>query len=217
LQTIKTAVISAAGVGSRLGLNRPKCLIEIDNITLIGNILKNCQEIPNIYIVVGFMENDVIQEVLKYRSDVIFVRNPDFAVTSNTHSIALASNHLTERILIIDGDTYFDKEAIAKILYVSTDSNQVVGITKVKTEDAVYVKLSEEGKVSGFSREPISDYEWTGIGVIDPIKLEHVEGFVYLHIEKQLPAEAVEISSWEIDTPSDLQKLRDFLNSRQNK
>lgn len=216
MQTIRTVVISAAGVGSRLGLNRPKCLIEIDNITLIGNILKKCQEIPNVYIVVGFMENDVIQEVLKHRTDVVFVRNPDFAVTSNTHSIALASNHLIERILIIDGDTYFEKEDIAKILSVATDSNQVVGITEVKTEDAVYVKLSEEGKVLGFSREPISGYEWTGIGVIDPIKLEHVEGFVYLHIEKQLPAEAVKISSWEIDTPNDLQNLRDFLNSRKN-
>ena len=214
MQAIKTAVISAAGIGSRLGLNKPKCLIELNGTTLMGNILNHCQEITNIYVVVGFMEEDVISEVLKYRADAIFVRNQDFATTSNTHSIALASNHLDERILIIDGDTYFEKEDLTRILSAAAGSHQVVCITEAKTEDAVYVRLSQDNSVLGFSRDPVSNFEWTGIGVIEPIRIQHVEGFVYLHIEKHLPAKALIISSWEIDTPADLVNLREYLLSR---
>lgn len=89
-----------------------------------------------------------------------------------------------------------------------------MGITEAKTEDAVYVRLSEDNTVLGFSRDAVSNFEWTGIGVIEPIRIEHVEGFVYLHIEKHLPAKALIISSWEIDTPADLVNLRQYLLSR---
>ncbi len=211
MQAIETVVISAAGVGSRLGLNRPKCLIEINDTTLIGNILNLCSMIPNVYIVIGFMEQDVISEVLKHRPDAIFVRNSDFATTSNTHSIALASNHLLERILIIDGDTYFEYADFERIISAANKNEQVVCVTDVKTEDAVYVSIDSNQQVLGFDRQPVSVFEWTGIAVINPIKLEHVEGFVYLHIEKNLPAKALVISSWEVDTPTDLINLRECL------
>lgn len=208
MQIIDTVVISAAGVGSRLGLNLPKCLIELNGCTLLGNLLQLTRDISSIYIVVGFMEGKVIEEALKYRKDIIFVRNSDFSTTSNTHSILLASQHISKRILIIDADVYLEKKDVDLIIQSSNKFENFICVTPSKTQDAVFVNVNSEKKAIGFSRKNPLPVEWTGIAVIYPNKLTDVSGFVFNQIEKMLPIDAVEIDSWEIDTPEDLEKLQ---------
>ncbi|UNM06417.1 MAG: NTP transferase domain-containing protein [Holosporaceae bacterium] len=76
MQPIKHAVILAAGLGSRLGLDLPKCLVEVHGKKLIEYQLNLLSEIPNVYIVVGFKEKKSWRWQKKVRPDVIFVRNP---------------------------------------------------------------------------------------------------------------------------------------------
>ncbi|MDG4128831.1 NTP transferase domain-containing protein [Pseudomonas aeruginosa] len=70
-------MISAAGIGSRLGLNKPKCLVEVGGKTLLAQHLERLAEIPNVWVVVGFQEELVIEQVRNLRRDAIIVRNPD--------------------------------------------------------------------------------------------------------------------------------------------
>ena len=78
MSPIEHAVISAAGIGSRLGLNKPKCLVEVGGKTLLAQHLERLAEIPNVWVVVGFQEELVIEQVRNLRRDAIIVRNPDF-------------------------------------------------------------------------------------------------------------------------------------------
>lgn len=82
MPTPKHAVISAAGLGSRLELNMPKCLVEIGGRKVIDYQLDLLREIEDLRIVVGFMEEAVISHVREIRNDVLFVRNPDYRTTS---------------------------------------------------------------------------------------------------------------------------------------
>ena len=56
MSIIKHAVISAAGMGSRLGLNMPKCLLQFSGTTIIQHQLELLKDIEDIRIIVGFME-----------------------------------------------------------------------------------------------------------------------------------------------------------------
>jgi choline kinase len=202
---IKNAIICAAGLGSRLGLDMPKCLVSIGGRPLIFHLLKALEDVPNIRIVVGFKEDEVINYVKSIRPDVIFVRNPNYFSTTNAYSLYLGSHDLSEPFLNIDGDMYITKENFQLFESEIVDNQDLIGITKSYTEDAVFVRLDEQSRVSEFSRDKISDFEWTGIAYFANVKIQSNGKYVYQELEKVLPIKACEVTCYEIDTPQDLE------------
>jgi choline kinase len=207
---IKNAVICAAGLGSRLGLDTPKCLVKLGNHPLIYYILKVLQDVPNIRIVVGFKEEEVIEYVRKIRKDVVFVRNPDYRTTTNAYSLYLGSHDLSESFINIDGDNYLDENNFRKFEESIVVGEELIGVTESFTEDAVYTKLDENGKIIEFSREKIDHYEWTGVAYFSNVKISKDGRFVYQELEPRLPIRACIIECYEIDTPQDL----DFVSNK---
>ena len=63
MQTALSVVISCAGIGSRLGLNSTKALINIDGKSLIAWQLELFKDVEDVRIVVGFQASLVIEEV----------------------------------------------------------------------------------------------------------------------------------------------------------
>jgi len=205
---IKNAVICAAGLGSRLGLNTPKCLVKLGNHQIIYYLLKALEEVENIRIVVGFKEEDVINVVRKIRNDVIFVRNPNYNITTNAYSLYLGSHDFSEPFLNIDGDMLITKEEFYKFQSAIEVGKDLIGIGKAYTEDAVFVKVNNNKEVIQFSRDKISDLEWTGIAYFSNIKISKTGKYVYQELEDKLPIKACEIECYEIDTPQDLQYVQ---------
>lgn len=204
MQAVNYAVICAAGMGTRLGLNKCKCLVEIHGHPVIYYLLDLVKDIKNVRIVVGFMEDEVIRYVRSVRNDVVFVRNPDFKTTSNAYSLWLGSRDITEGYITIDGDMLIQKSSWIHFLKRCSGNMTVVGVASSKTEDPVYVDM-EDGKVVGFSREQQSPYEWCGIGYFCGIDLSDCgERYVYQLLEPSLPHDYQVISCFEIDTPPDL-------------
>ncbi len=68
MSNVKHAVIAAAGLGSRLGLGKPKCLLEVDNKPLIEYQLKLLKNVADVRVVVGFEEHLVIPLVKKIKT-----------------------------------------------------------------------------------------------------------------------------------------------------
>ena len=130
MSSIKNAIISAAGMGTRLGLNIPKCLLKFNGISIIEHQLKLLKDIESVRVVVGFMEEDVIKTVKFFRNDVIFVRNPDYQKTSNTYSISLATKNLKEPYLLLDGDLLINKRSFNNFVNFIDKKNSLVGITE---------------------------------------------------------------------------------------
>ncbi len=197
-------------MGSRLELNMPKCLVEVGGRRIIDYQLELLHSIESVRIVVGFMEEQVIEHVRRIRSDVVFVRNPEFRTTSNTHSLFLATRDLREAYFSIDGDLLIDPASFRAFLDACDGSRTVVGITASKTEEAVFVNLTPDGRsVARFARSPRTTHEWCGIACMSRVKMpERQSTFVYQVLEQDLPLAAQDILCYEVDTPDDLEFAR---------
>lgn len=212
MSPIKHVVISAAGIGSRLGLNKPKCLVEIGGRTLLDFHLERLTWAENVWLVVGFEETEVIRQAMSLRKDLIVVRNPEYARTNTLQSIYRVSRHLQERFLVIDADTVVEPRSFAAFMAAAQDHAQLIGISRYTTSDGVRVLLDEAGaSVTAFTRAAEHAWEWTGIAVIDPAAVVDKPIYVYQALEAFLPMPAAEIKAFDIDTIADLDMARQVL------
>ncbi len=204
------AVITAAGLGSRLELDTPKCLVEINRVPLIQYQLELLREIPTIFLVVGFKEKEVINCVRKIRRDVIFVRNPNYRTTTNIYSLHLASKNIRGPFISLDGDVLMHQSEFNKFIKSTIFGESVVAITPSKSEEAVSVYLDRSGgMVTEFRHRGGQTFEWTGLAYLHGIDISpEDDGYVYRILEKYLPLRAVVIDCYEIDTPRDLEFVR---------
>lgn len=215
MRTVTYAVICAAGMGTRLGLNMPKCLVKVHGRCVIDYILDLLVSVENIRIVVGFMEEEVIEHVVKIRKDVVFVRNPSFHMTSNSYSLWLGSRDLNVPFLSVDGDMLIGRTSFEDFIQSFDGNTPLIGVSQSKTEEAVFVNLDSQGRVTSFQRSPQTDFEWCGIAVLfNPLIRGDVQeaGYVYSQLESLLPLPSKSILCFEIDTPYDL----DFANANFN-
>lgn len=213
MSNIKHAVISAAGIGSRLGLNRPKCLIEVGGRTLLDYHVQRLAEVENIWLVVGFQEETVIEHALSLRSDIIIARNPDYARTNTLQSIYRVARHLKERFLALDADTVIEDSSFRGFLAAARECRELIGVSRYTTSDGVRALVDgEPGQVIGFSRTTPPIYEWTGIAVMTPEMVIDQPIYVYQVLENYLPIPAYEINAFDIDTTSDLDMARNVVS-----
>jgi len=203
MQCIKHAIISMAGLGSRLGFNMTKGLLKVGEKRIIDYQLELLEDIPDVRIVIGFQEYKVMAHVKNIREDVTFVRNPDFRNTSNSYSIYLASKDLKDPYLIIDGDLLINKTDFQN--FIKECSNEsVIGITPTKTEEAVFVSINKyKHLINNFQRNPKLEYEWTGLAYLNDIFIHKNQGYVYRELEKNLPLKYHILECFEIDTEAD--------------
>ena len=203
--SVKHAVISAAGFGSRLELNIPKCLVDIGARKIIDYQLDLLKDIEDVRLVVGFMEDTVMDHVVGIRDDVLFVRNPDYQSTTNSYSLHLATKDLSEPFLTIDGDLLIDPPSFRNFLDRCNNGQSIVGVTETKSEEAVFAHLDgEEKTIRAFSLHEESRYEWSGIAYLLNVDVQRNAGFVFREIERFLPLPIQKIACHEIDTPEDL-------------
>lgn len=69
MQIVKNAIIAAAGMGKRLGFDMPKSLVKIRNKTIIEHQLELLSGVENVYIIIGFRAEDMIEHIRKVRND----------------------------------------------------------------------------------------------------------------------------------------------------
>lgn len=198
----KSIVISCAGIGSRLGLSTTKALIQLHGKSLIAWQLEYFKDIEDIRIVVGFQANEVIQEVLKYRNDVIFVYNHNFFETKTGASFYLGARHANTFVIEYDGDLLVHPDDIAKCIYAD---HEYIAYSEKSSEDAVYVKTDDNGNVLSFSRNN-GDYEWSGPACVLRNSVRYTSGNVYNMLEDRLPMRGLKIRAFDIDTYNDYQR-----------
>ncbi len=122
MSNIKTAVILAAGLGSRLGKitkERPKGLVEVDGKPILDYIIESIisQGFTKIVVVGGYKAEMIGKHVRakKYPIQFDMVYNHYYATTNNIYSlwIAFARLRLDEGFVLIESDLVFDKEVLA--------------------------------------------------------------------------------------------------------
>ncbi len=116
------AVILAAGQGTRIRSvhgERPKCLIEVDNTTILDHQLEALSKagINDVAIVVGYEKEQIINHVmsrkLSHVQRIHFIVNPAFAITNNIYSLWLALEWVrSDSFVVLNADVIFDAEIL---------------------------------------------------------------------------------------------------------
>lgn len=140
MSAIKSVVISCAGIGSRLGLGQTKALIRINGKSLIAWQLELLKEVNDIRVVIGYQANDIIEEILRYRKDVVFVYNHLYFETKTGASFFLGAQHGNELAIEWDGDLLVHPEDVKTIL---NTEGEFICYAEKSSDEAVYVQTDK--------------------------------------------------------------------------
>ena len=111
-------VILAAGKGSRIfkSINRNKCLIKINNQTLIEKIINDGNSLKifkKIHVVVGYRKNKIIENLKNYK--VNFINNKDYRRKEMLYSLKIGINNCKSDTIVTYSDIIFSKNVFRDI------------------------------------------------------------------------------------------------------
>jgi choline kinase len=115
------AVILAAGQGTRIRSvhgEHPKCLIEVDNTTILDHQLDalSMVGINDVVIVVGYEKEQIVAHVNARQpltQKIHFIENPAFAITNNIYSLRLALEWVRgDSFIVLNADVIFNPEIL---------------------------------------------------------------------------------------------------------
>lgn len=208
MSSAKSVIISCAGLGSRLGLGQTKALLNLNGKPLIYWQLKLFEQVDDVRIVIGYQANDLVQEVLKYRSDVIFVYNHHYFETKTGASYFLGAQHANQYAIEWDGDLLVHPDDVKKIL---DQEGEFICYSERMSDEAVFVNVDNNGKVVSFSLTN-GDYEWTGPACLLKNKIQYTSGNVFNQIEPHLPIKGLKVRAYDIDTFDDYKRVSELIN-----
>lgn len=205
----KSVIISCAGIGSRLGLGLTKALVQINGNSLISWQLKLFKKVEDLRIVIGFQAGEIIEEVRKYRDDVIFCYNQRYFETKTGASFYLGARHANDYCLEWDGDLLVHPDDVQKIM---SAQGEFICYSEKSSDEAVWVQVDESGNVLKFSRD-CGDFEWTGPACISKKNLIYSSQNVFNMFEPFLPMKGIKVRAYDIDTYNDFQRVQKITNN----
>ena len=122
-EQVRKAVILAAGVGDRLRpfTNKfPKALVEVGGVSILDNTLTHLAACgtEEVAIVVGHHKEVILE---RYGSSYLgmsmaYVVSEEYERTNNIYSLWLARDHLTQDVLLLEADVFFERAVLERLL-----------------------------------------------------------------------------------------------------
>ncbi len=121
---IKTALLLAAGTGSRLfplTQKSPKCLTLVNEISILERLIKSLNQhgFKRLVVVTGHLE-ECIRNFLKTHAGnlkIEYVFSPLYKTTNNIYSLWMARKIINEPFMLIESDLVFDPSLLTKMIY----------------------------------------------------------------------------------------------------
>jgi L-glutamine-phosphate cytidylyltransferase len=130
------AVILAAGQGTRIRSvhgERPKCLIEVDNRTILDHQLDalSMAGINDVAIVVGYEKEQIMNHVssrsVSPTPRIHFIENPAFAITNNIYSLWLALEWVRgDSFVVLNADVILDADIVDSAVRANAPISMIV-------------------------------------------------------------------------------------------
>ena len=163
--SVRKAIILAAGTGKRLRPftdRLPKCLAPVNGVPILINALRqlNSAGIIEVVIVVGHHKEKIRERVKDNFNgmQVTYIESEVYDKTNNVYSLWLAREHMTQDVLLLEGDVFFEKQLIDRMLATSGNIAAVARcqsfmsgtVVRVDSEDSIQEMLDAVHQGSGF-------------------------------------------------------------------
>ena len=132
-ESIRKAVILAAGVGDRLRpfTNKlPKCLVPVAGVPILDNTLAHLAALgtEDIAVVVGHHKEAIIERYGERHlgMSMNYVVSENYDKTNNIYSLWLARGHLTQDVLLLEADIFFERAVLERLLLQSGGNLAIV-------------------------------------------------------------------------------------------
>jgi len=190
------AIILAAGEGTRLRpytLDRPKCLVEINGISLLERqlLVLRSRGVNEIVIVGGYRA-----EMLEAKATKL-IRNPLYAETNMVWSLFCAMDSLNGEAIVTYGDIVYSGDILDKILGTQADIAVTIDLEWESywrsrnsdiLSDAETLKLNPHGKIIEIGKKPSSiaeiEGQYMGLTKFSKKGLKALKEVFHTHLEK---------------------------------
>lgn len=152
---IKTAVILAAGLGSRLkefAKDKPKGFISVGDKPIVEQSILKLKSAGIKQIIIGTGHQSVYYEELAGRhGDVVCVRNDDYANTGSMFTLHNMRNIIGDDFLLLESDLIYERRALDALVGDSR-KNIVLSSGPTYSSDEVYIEADQEGRLQNMSK-----------------------------------------------------------------
>lgn len=154
-QTQITAIILAAGMGSRISPltdNCPKSLLKIEGHTILERMISHIQScgINRVVIVVGYLKERIQDYIATHfpTLDVHFVINDRYFETNTGYSLLLTRDYVQDSTLIkFDADVVFDKRILENLIECDYETCLCIDTNIQLDAEEIKVIIDEQNRV----------------------------------------------------------------------
>ncbi|MHA1973499.1 MAG: phosphocholine cytidylyltransferase family protein [Candidatus Hodarchaeales archaeon] len=167
------AIILAAGNGKRLSpyTNEiPKCLLDLNGITMLENQLNNIRQygIDDVVIVTGYKFDEIERFLKNYDGlgmRIKTIYNPFYRETNSLVSLWIARGEMDQDLVVMNGDDVFEFDLLEKILD-ATEHNISLPVKIKNTYDDEDMKVNiNEGNVSEIGKSLTMSISGEAVGI----------------------------------------------------
>lgn len=153
---IETAVILAAGLGSRLKdrtKEKPKAFLEIDGKPLIIRSIENLLEIgfKKIIIGTGYL-NEFFDNLKTTYPEIITLRNDDFAETGSMYTLYNLKSIINTDFILLEGDLLYEKASLSYLLN-DPYPDIILASGRTNSNDEVYIEANNNDYLVNMSKK----------------------------------------------------------------
>lgn len=232
---MNTAVILAAGLGSRLNMESikmPKGFIEFGGEPIVRRSINNLKSIGITRIIIGTGYLSKYYETLKDNQTIFCVKNRLFASTGSFFTLYNLNNHLHEDFLLLESDLLYEKRALS-VLMNHNKNNVILASGNTSSGDEVFIEVNDNnylstlsknksdlsdvyGELVGLSKISMHTYqilcEWAVKNMNQAKKIHYEEALVAISDKKDIFVEKIEDLVWtEIDTEEHYRRALDYI------
>jgi 2-aminoethylphosphonate-pyruvate transaminase len=152
---ITTAVILAAGLGSRLKhhtQDQPKGFLEVEGKSLIERSIESLMQkgIQSIIIGTGYLPEHF--DALKKKFPVTTFRNEDYSTTGSMYTLYVLRHLIKESVLLLESDLLYDPVSLDYLLR-DTREDVILASDATLSGDEVYIQCSSAGLLEKMSKD----------------------------------------------------------------
>jgi 2-aminoethylphosphonate-pyruvate transaminase len=147
MKPVNTAVILAAGLGSRLGdikEDQPKAFVKVGPESLIERSIRLLIEKGFTSIIIGTgYKNEYFDDLRKKYPQITTCKNPDFDKTGSMYTLYLLRNLISKPFLLLEGDLLYEQAALDLILE-DEKEDVILASDATNSGDEVFIQGNEQ-------------------------------------------------------------------------